>query len=358
MRGFKKWTSRLLFALLLAVVLSGSLLTQSVSAVTRNVIRTETVTRLEFGTGNVQNIKTDYSYTYFEFPKADQSWPQTAVNPRFFLGGSSANPGSSYITIDAGVKFDLQYTVRSGHSLSAAVNCPGTNGSFVVDSCEVSALSSTYLFDAPGLSNSLNLWDTYHVKIIGHLSSKLTFNRIDLSGYPFMRSPDDSNAYKQGFYVYFSPVSFYTETDEATTAIDNQTQEMQKQWEKEDQQRQEDIKREEEQRKQDEEKADTTGSDSQTSSEDSQKDVDDASKNLFQILTDFVNAITNTSAGTCSISGDFGFFNAGNIDLCVGASKITPITTVIGTIMLIGLTIPAVVTLLHRFVDLYNEVTS
>lgn len=151
--------------------------------------------------------------------------------------------------------------------------------------------------------------------------------------------------------------------DESTTAgvidaINSQSAKEDERWAEQQKQREEDLKREEEQRKEDEKKAEDASSDSSQSSEDSQKEVDDASKNLFQILTDFVSAITGTSAGTCSISGDFGFFNAGNINLCTGAGKITPVTTVVGTIMLIGLIVPAVISLLHRFVALYNEVMS
>lgn len=131
------------------------------------------------------------------------------------------------------------------------------------------------------------------------------------------------------------------------TSIDNQTQKQEEQW-----------KKEEEQRKEDENKANQTGDGSKTDADNAQSDIDNASKGLLDILTDFSKAITGTSAGSCNISGDFGFFNVGGINLCTGAGKITPITNVVGSVMLIGLTIPACITLLHRFVDLYNEVTS
>lgn len=119
---------------------------------------------------------------------------------------------------------------------------------------------------------------------------------------------------------------------------------------------QENQKKEEQQREEDKKASEDASNNSQTSSEDTQSQTDEASKNLFQILTDFVGAVTSASPSSCSISGDFGFFNVGNIDVCSGASKIQPITTVVGTIMLIGLIIPAIIVLLHRFVDLYNEV--
>lgn len=118
------------------------------------------------------------------------------------------------------------------------------------------------------------------------------------------------------------------------------------------------IEREEQEREEQKDKAENAGSDSESSSEDSQSAVDDASASLFDVLTKFVGAITGTSAGSCGISGDFGFFNAGTIDLCSGASKITPITTIVGTIMLLGLVIPGVLSLLHNFIDLFNEVTN
>lgn len=99
-----------------------------------------------------------------------------------------------------------------------------------------------------------------------------------------------------------------------------------------------------------------TGSDSESSADSAQSDVSDASKGIFDVLGSFTGAITGASPGSCNISGNFGFFDAGSINLCSGSSKITPITNVVGAVMLIGLTIPACVTLLHRFVDLYNEV--
>lgn len=151
----------------------------------------------------------------------------------------------------------------------------------------------------------------------------------------------------------FVPGHFFVIKDTSMTQEDikdqlkQDSEDQKNRWDKEDEQRDEDKQASED-----------ASNNSQSSSDDSQKQADDASKNLFQVLTEFVSAISGASASSCSITGDFGFFNVGSIDLCTGASKVQPITTVIGTVMLIGLCIPAVVTLLHRFVSLYNEVMS
>lgn len=131
------------------------------------------------------------------------------------------------------------------------------------------------------------------------------------------------------------------------SSVDNLNQSQQDHWKEEEQQREED-----------ENKANQSGQDSQDKSDASQSELDGASKSLFGVLTGFVSSITNTKPGTCTISANFGFFDAGNINLCTGASKIVPITNVVGSVVLIGLIIPACISLLHRFLSLYNEVMS
>ncbi len=135
-------------------------------------------------------------------------------------------------------------------------------------------------------------------------------------------------------------------SDDSSSAIIDQTNKQEEQW-----------KKEEEQRKEDEDKANQTGDDSKNEADSSQSKADEASKGLFDILGSFTGVILSTSPGSCSISGNFGFFNAGNINLCSGADKITPITNIAGSVVLVGVAIPACITLLHRFLDLYNEVT-
>lgn len=152
--------------------------------------------------------------------------------------------------------------------------------------------------------------------------------------------------YSPAYQIYFRYASVADiVSDDSSSAIIDQTNKHEQHWQAEEEQRQED-----------ENKANQTGDGSKTDADNAQSDLDGASKGLFDVITAFTGAITGATPGSCNISGNFGFFDVGGIDLCTGASKITPITNVVGSVMLIGLTIPACVTLLHRFVDLYNEV--
>lgn len=114
------------------------------------------------------------------------------------------------------------------------------------------------------------------------------------------------------------------------------------------------AEKEEQQRKEDEEKANQTGSDSQDKSDASQSEVDAGSASLFTVINGVKDTILQGSnTGNCKISGDFGFFNAGDIDICTGGSKIRPITSVVGTVMLIFFMFTSALTLLARFKELY-----
>lgn len=129
------------------------------------------------------------------------------------------------------------------------------------------------------------------------------------------------------------------------SSIDNLNQSQQDHWNKEDQQREED-----------ENKADQSGQDSQDKSDASQLEVDSSSTSLFAVVNQVKDVILQGSpSGSCVISGNFGFFDAGNIDLCTGGSKVRPITSVVGSIMLLFFTFTAALTLLNRFKELYSE---
>lgn len=229
--------------------------------------------------------------------------------------------------------------------------CPTLNSNFaIMDDCSIDYFVSQTTGEGDsnlaGHTTNTQYTTTYHVNLTGHfVSDNAYLSSIELRGNILGIYGHHNSNGVQDFNISSSGMIIYSVDDTTSDAIKDQTQKQEEQWQKE-----------EEQRKEDEDKANQAGSDSQTSSDDSQKELDLASKGLFDVLTSFVGAITGASPGSCSISGDFGFFNAGNIDLCTGASKITPITNVVGAVMLIGLIIPACVVLLHRFVDLYNEV--
>ena len=116
------------------------------------------------------------------------------------------------------------------------------------------------------------------------------------------------------------------------------------------------AQKEEQQRQEDEQKAQDSGDKSQSDADASQSDVDNASASLFSVINSFKDVILQGSnTGDCSISGDFGFFNVGTINLCSGGDKIRPITTVVGSVMLIFFTFTAALSLINKFKDLYCE---
>lgn len=101
--------------------------------------------------------------------------------------------------------------------------------------------------------------------------------------------------------------------------------------------------------------ADQSKNDSQTSSEDSQSKADSDSASLWEIINTFKDTVTQSQPGNCNIPGDFGFFDAGSIDICSGGNAFRPITTVVGTVMLVLFTFGSALTLVNAFLQLYNE---
>lgn len=101
--------------------------------------------------------------------------------------------------------------------------------------------------------------------------------------------------------------------------------------------------------------ADQSKNDSQSSSEDSQKQADEASVSLFEIINSLKDAVIESKPGNCNISGDFGFFNAGNIDICTGGAAFRPITNVVGAVMLVFFSFGSALVLAKTFLRMYNN---
>lgn len=116
------------------------------------------------------------------------------------------------------------------------------------------------------------------------------------------------------------------------------------------------AQKEEEQRKEDENKANSAGSDSQSSADDSQSNIDSGTGSFFSIINGVKDSILQGSnKNNCSISGDFGVFNVGSINLCTGGDKVKPITNIVGTVMLAFFTFNAAITVIKQFYELYME---
>lgn len=306
------------------------------------------------------------------FPSILYSFRSNAFNKPVTLNNLRLIPSNSYSFKSGDVqKFRVSINISSGNY--GMVYCPiGNSSNYTLIDCQITAfggglenLNSSSITDNVVKSWNAHSSYTYNMDLVIRFDKDLTLTSstpILFEGGFFRNLPDTTAPFDfsninstitvlpQGT---FRPKTTQSVQDAINDASDQAHKDSQAQLDYEKEQ----AKKEEEQRKKDEQDAQNKGDQSQTDSDDAQSDVDNASKNLFQILTDFAGAITGTSAGDCNITGDFGFFNAGNINLCTGASKITPITNVVGSVMLIGLAIPAVITLLHRFIALYNEVT-
>lgn len=178
------------------------------------------------------------------------------------------------------------------------------------------------------ISYTLHYYQVYQVLITSD-TDRIQFNGI--SGTPSF------------FLYFFNRVSYVMQSDTASS-VNTQTQQQKEQFEKEQQQREEDQK-----------KADDAKNNSESSSEDLQSQADDASASLFEVINSLKDTIIKSEPGNCNISGDFGFFNAGTIDICTGGAAFKPITSVVGTVMMLFFTFGSAMTLFYTFMKLYNE---
>lgn len=244
-------------------------------------------------------------------------------DPCFFFDGMFLGSEEGYVNYNISfvVHADVGLQIGSFNSFSDGIQ------SNVIDDIAIGYDSGAMVYSIAG-----------HIKA----SASQTISQVCFGGSWLLRSTPTAALFN--VVISRATINFYKEPLPSQSLADINNQQKQQ------------FEQEQQQREEDKQASKDSGDNSQTSSEDSQSQVDEDSKNLFQILTEFVGAITNTQPSNCSIDADFGFFNAGNINLCTGASKFRPITTVVGTIMLIALTIPAIVTLLHRFMALYDEV--
>nr|AXH73715.1 MAG: hypothetical protein [uncultured bacterium] len=287
------------------------------------------------------------SYYTFRVSGAQGSDGISVIYPKFSFIDSIDVPEKTYATVSY-----YAYIPTSDFDSYAELypSCPSSFNDIKVINCTVTSMANDPIDSVPNPPGG-SFYETamrYRVEFSLYFEKGLPAGQHDftISGFIFHGLVYSGKSLSVA--LAFDSINFSsTSPDFSASATDKQTEQQKEQFDKE-----------QEQREEDKQAAEDAGNNSQSSSDDSQKQADDASKNLFQVLTEFVSAISGASASSCSITGDFGFFNVGSIDLCTGASKVQPITTVIGTVMLIGLCIPAVVTLLHRFVSLYNEVMS
>lgn len=278
------------------------------------------------------------------------------MNLEFSMVGTATNEGGveiNNIPISLNISMQSQCPVSSNSNF-AVTDCnfdltPITPGNRYPNS--LSSASSVYLYDR------ILYFYTYH--ITGYFNSSTTysnlafdwriFNETNVVSSPTYSSNDDySLTVIRPFIQLYDDLTSKQQTDainQNTESVDNQTQQQKEQFDKEQQQREEDEK-----------KANDSGDKSQSDADDAQAGVDESSASLFSVVTSIKDSIMQGSdRGNCTISANFGFFDAGTIDICTGGSKIKPIISIVGDVMLVFFTFGSALTLLNTFIKLYDE---
>lgn len=109
------------------------------------------------------------------------------------------------------------------------------------------------------------------------------------------------------------------------------------------------------QQQKEEDAANQNQDDLKSDSDSSQNNVDDATQSLMSVVTDFVSAITSASPSNCTIDMNFGFFDAGSVNLCTGKSGFSGIVSIVGSIMMIGFTVPLCWCAVSKIVGLFRS---
>lgn len=90
------------------------------------------------------------------------------------------------------------------------------------------------------------------------------------------------------------------------------------------------------------------------SADDLGNDVDDAGEQLLYVLTNFYGLFLNPPSSDCTIDGDTGFIDLGDIDLCYLSPP--PAVSILATLLLIGLVIPFAVSAISTLIKLLEGV--
>ncbi|MBQ3445818.1 hypothetical protein IJG29_03815 [Candidatus Saccharibacteria bacterium] len=109
------------------------------------------------------------------------------------------------------------------------------------------------------------------------------------------------------------------------------------------------------QNNQDRSNMENTSDSASDSADSSAASVTNASSSLLVIIGNFINVVLHPPQSDCNISGDMGHMDLGQINLC--QLSLPPAFAVIGSILLIGLLIPFVISLINTFLELMKGAT-
>lgn len=91
-------------------------------------------------------------------------------------------------------------------------------------------------------------------------------------------------------------------------------------------------------------------SDTEDSGEEAGQQISNASGNLITIIGNFFNILQHPNTSDCTIDGDMGHMDLGQIDLC--QLPVPPAIGVIATILMIGVIIPVVISIINTLSEL------
>lgn len=93
--------------------------------------------------------------------------------------------------------------------------------------------------------------------------------------------------------------------------------------------------------------------DSQEAGNTSSSDAQTGTASLISTIGSAVSAITSASPTNCLLNGDMGNFDMGQIDLC--ANPVPAFVQIIGSLILILVTVPLCIVLFNRFIGLFRS---
>lgn len=93
--------------------------------------------------------------------------------------------------------------------------------------------------------------------------------------------------------------------------------------------------------------------DGNTAGSNSQSEAQQGGSTLMQGFSDFVGALTSSSASDCVLNGDIGDFKMGNMDLCQISPP--PAFQAISSIMVIGFVVPLSIATIRKFIGMFRS---
>lgn len=342
---FKNLTIRRLFLVFVPVLSFFGLLlsSSSVSALSWSYSASSVVIQIGSGSSAVQ--------TTANFDASSRGWDYTLPNMQSIqriimrFGNADFNTnvkpnlsGNQYFNIAFGFTTDYYSTLNSVGTISEEL--PVITSMTVSPSCDtenqrVYGFTSNGEFFYPSGGGNIELASNcyYHVSITGYVPNSSEWNGTVSLGGAILSNRSGSNSYTT---FYRPTINLYDEPSQQTTnAISEQTA----------------------QDKEFHDEAQDTFNDSQdsanTDADSSSQQAEQSGSTLLEAVTQFIGALTGSSASNCVINANIGEFEMGNVDLCQLSPP--PAFQVISSLMVIGFAVPLSIALAKKMISLFRS---